>query len=357
MNFGSNNNQIYKQRDSFMGNKKLGAAVIAVSEGLRHIKAYKSNPETELLAICDTDKELLKKRKTDYNVPLAVTDYRELLQMPEIDVISVASPDYYHAEQAIAAMKAGKHVICEKPMTLTLEDATAIIKVTRETRRIFMTGHPTRFTPAFMLAKRIIDRGDIGELFMVESEYAHNYSHSRGKDSWRVDPRRDPFIGGACHAVDLVRWIVGEEMEEAFAYANHKCLTDWPVNDAYMAIFKFKNEVIGKVMCSIGLIRPYTMRSVFHGTGGTIICDNMTPSIQLASLKNSNSDKHANFATIPVDVDNHNVEGEVADLVEAVLRGKPLKADAVEGAKTVAACVAAVESAKTGNKVKVRSDF
>lgn len=340
-----------------MNKKKLGAAVIAVSEGLRHIKAYKSNPETELVAICDTDKELLKKRKLEFGVPIAVTDYRELLKMPEIDIISVTTPDYYHAEQAIAALKAGKHVICEKPMTLTLEDAEAIIKAVRETGKIFMTGHPTRFTPAFMLARKMIKRGDIGELFMVESEYAHNYRHSKGKDNWRVDPRRDPFIGGACHAVDLVRWIVGEDIEDAFAYANHKCLTDWPVNDAYMTLFKFKNNVIGKVMCSIGLIRPYTMRSVFYGTEGTIVCDNMSPTMQVASLKNSNNENNAEFATVPVKVDNHNVEGEVADLVDAILRGKPLKADVIEGAKTVAACVAAVESARTGNKVKVRQEF
>lgn len=341
-----------------MNKKKLGAAVIAVSEGLRHIKAYTSNSETELIAICDPDKELLKKRKAEFNVPIAVTDYRELLKMPEIDIISVTSPDYYHAEQSIAAMKAGKHVICEKPMTLDLQESEEIIKTARETGKIFMTGHPTRFTPAFMLARKMIKRGDIGELFMIESEYAHNYTRAKGKDNWRVDSRRDPFIGGACHAVDLIRWIVGEDIEEAFAYGNHKCLTDWPIAyDAYMALFKFKNDVIGKVMCSIGLVRPYTMRSVFYGTEGTIICDNMSSSIQVASTRNSNHEKHAEFATIPVCVDNHNVEGEVADFLDAILRNKPLKADVIEGAKTVAACIAAVESAKTGIKIKVKNQF
>ncbi len=336
-----------------MKEKKLGTAVIAVSEGLRHIKAYQSNPETELLMICDTDKELLEKRKTEFNVPVAVTDYRDVLANPEIDVVSITTPDYYHAEQAIAAMKAGKHVICEKPMTLNLEEAEAIIETANKTGQIFMTGHPTRFTPAFMLARKMIKHGDIGELFMVESEYAHNYSHARGKDDWRVDARRDPFIGGACHAVDLIRWIVGEDIEEAFAYGNHKCLKDWPVNDAYMSLFKFKNDVIGKVMCSIGLRRPYTMRSVFYGTEGTIICDNMSDSIRVFSTIIG----HNGFATFPVRVDNHNVEGEVADMVDAILKDKPLKADAVEGAKTVAACIAAVESAKIGTKVKVKNNF
>ena len=340
-----------------MKTKKLGAAVIALKEGLRHIKAYQSNPEIELLMICDTDTELLGQRKDEFGVPHAVSDYHEIIANPEVDIVSVATPDYYHAEQSIAALKAGKHVLCEKPMTLNLEEAEAIVNVVRETGQIFMTGHPTRFTPAFMLARKMIRRGDIGEIFMVESEYAHNYTHAKGKDNWRIDARRDPFIGGACHAVDLVRWIVGDDIEEAFAYANHKCLKDWPVNDAYMSLFKFKNNVIGKVMCSIGLIRPYTMRSTFYGTEGTIICDNMSDFMQVANLKNSTHTGHAEFAKFPVHVDNHNVEGEVADLVDAVLREKPLKADVVEGAKTVAACVAAVESAKTGTKVKVKNNF
>jgi len=342
-----------------MSKKKLGAAVIALKEGIRHIKAYQSNPEIDLLMICDTDEKLLAQRKEEFGVPDAVTDYHEVLANPEIDMVSVATPDYYHAEQSIAIMKAGKHVLCEKPMTLNLEEAEEIIKVVRETGQIFMTGHPTRFTPAFMLAKKIIQRGDIGELFMVESEYAHNYTHTGGKDNWRIDERRDPFIGGACHAVDLIRWIVGEDIDEAFAYGNHKCLTDWPVNDAYMALFKFKNEVIGKVMCSIGLVRHYTMRSVFYGTDGTIICDNMSDTMQVASRRNTGRDDESipQFATLPVGVSSHCVRLEVANLIDAILRNKPLKADAVEGAKTVAACVAAVESAQKGNKIKVKNNF
>jgi len=341
-----------------MSVKKLGTAVIALKEGIRHIKAYKEHPETELLAICDPDRELLAQRKAEFNVPIAVTDYRELLKMPEIQLVSVASPDYYHAEQSIAAMRAGKHVLCEKPMTLDLQEAKDIIATVRQTGKIFMTGHPTRFTPAFMLAKKMIERGDIGELFMVESEYAHNYKHIGGKDNWRIDPRRDPFLGGACHAVDLIRWITGVDMDDVFAYANHKCLTDWPVNDAYMAVFKFTNGVIGKVMCSIGLVRGYTMRSVFYGTEGTIICDPLSDTMQVASRKNVVWDNFIpGFATVPVKIDNHNVAGEVASLVDTVLRGKPLKADAVEGAKTVAACVAAIESAKKGVNVKVETKF
>lgn len=344
-----------------MKDNKLGAAVIAVSEGVRHIKAYHENAGYELLGLCDTDTELIRKRQHDFglNEVFTTTDYRELLSNPDIDVVSVASPDYYHAEHSIAALEAGKHVLCEKPMTLNLEETEDIIAAVRRTGKVFMIGHPTRYTPAFMLARTMIKRGDIGELFMVESEYAHNYARTGGKDDWRIDPRRDPFIGGACHAVDLIRWITDDILDEAFAYANHKCLTSWPVNDACMALFKFQNGVIGKVMCSIGISRGYTMRSVFYGTKGTIICDNMSDTMQLASVP-LYGDPNAlltPLVTIPVKVNNHNVESQVQLMADVILRGETNHADVIEGARTVAACVAAVESARTGQPVKIKSNF
>ena len=111
-------------------------------------------------------------------------------------------------------------------------------------------------------------------------------------------------------------------------------------------------------MCSIGLSRPYTMRSVFYGTKGTIICDNLSTKIQLSSVPFYDSDQDATpFIDIPVEVNNHNVEMQVKLMADVVLRGADNHASVVEGARTVAACCAAIESAKTGKPVKVRNNF
>ena len=205
----------------------------------------------------------------------------------------------------------------------------------------------------------MIARGDIGEIFMAETEYAHNYRRVGGASNWRKDKRRDPLLGGGCHAVDLLRWAVDDLMDEAFAYGTKKGLADWPIDfDSYFCVYKFKKGVIGKVMCSIGLSRPYTMRSVFYGTKGTIICDNQSPKMQLASVPfyDTPADSTA-FIDIPVDVNSHNVESQVRLMADIVLRGAENHADVVEGARTVAACAAAIESAHTGKPVKVRNDF
>lgn len=329
---------------------RLGAAVIGLRMGEAHLKAYLQNPHTYVAGICDTDSALLARIREQYRVPLAVSDYRQLLDRPEIRIVSVASPDYFHAEQSIAALQCGKDVLCEKPLTLSLDEARAIVAAVKTTGRRFMVGQVCRFAPGFALARKMIARGDVGELYFVESEYAHSYAHAPGVGNWRVDPRREPFIGGGCHAVDLLRWVAGE-IVEVFAYANHKCLTDWPINDCTVALLKFAGGAAGKVLVSIGCVRPYTMRSVFWGTAGTIICDNTSPEIQVCSRTSPAGP--AAFARFPVPVANHNVSDEVNTFVQCLLNNTPVEANEIEGARTVAACVAAAQSARTGMPVRL----
>lgn len=330
--------------------KKIGVGVIGLQMGTPHLQGYAQNAHVEIVGVCDTNEALTALRQEEYGARVAETDYRELLKAPGIDLVSIASPDYFHAEQCIAAMEAGKDVLCEKPLALEIAEAKQIVAAVERTRRKFMIGQVCRYAPGFLLARNMVERGEIGDVFMVESEYAHNYVNSRGVGDWRVDARREPFVGGGCHAVDLVRWIAGD-VDEVFAYANHKCLPDWPVNDCLVALLKFRNGVVGKVMCSIGCVRPYTMRSVFYGTEGTIICDNTSPEIKLCSRANFRTEP--SFASFPVNISNHNVAAEINELVECILHDKPVTTDVYEGLKTVATCRAAVESARTGKPVRV----
>ncbi|MFH0796759.1 MAG: Gfo/Idh/MocA family oxidoreductase [Candidatus Omnitrophota bacterium] len=330
--------------------EKLGVGVIGLAMGKAHLEGYRQNPHTQIIGICDTDPERLAQVKEEYPAKVVVTDYKELLKNPEIDIISVASPDFSHAEQSITALEAGKDVLCEKPMTASVEEAREIIKAVKRTGRRFMVGQVCRYAPGFLLAKKMKDRGEIGDLFFVESEYAHDYRKVPGVGNWRKDSRREPFLGGGCHAVDLLRWIAGDP-QEVFAYANHKCLTDWPVNDCAVAVYRFPNEVMGKVMVSIGCIRPYTMRSVFYGTEGTIICDNTSSQIQLCSRKNFK--EVPSFASFPVEIAIHNVGAEIAEFVDCILNNQPVPTNELEGARTVIACLSAVESSRIGKPVRI----
>jgi len=326
--------------------------------GLRagHPRHWHDSPLVETHGVCDTDEALVRRVAVECGAPLATTDYRQLIGCPDIDIIFVASPDPWHCEHACAAMRAGKHVLCEKPMVMTLDECVQIVATAAETRAKFLVGQVCRFAPGFVTAKRLIDQGLIGDLFFIESEYAHDYTNIRGVGGWRTDPERPrhPMLGGACHAVDLLRWI-GGNVHEVFAYANRKVLTDWPVDDCTIAVMKFaEGGVLGKVFCGVGVKRPYTMRSVFYGTHGTIVADNTSPEIQLAS---ESAFGHQKFAAIPVGIASHNKRAEMDTLARAILDDTPIELDVREGARTVATCLAAVESAATGAPVAVRNTW
>lgn len=221
-----------------------------------------------------------------------------------------------------------------------------------------MIGQICRYTDSFVKAKKLVEDGEIGELFFVESEYAHDYSKIGGVGGWRVTPERHPIIGGGCHAVDLLRWIAGNPTEVT-AYANNKVLTDWPIMDCTVGLLKFPNNVIGKVMTSVGCKRNYTMRTVLYGTQGTIVVDNTsnTLSVFKESFRGEDSYCDASQQTvemkIPVRVNNHNTAAEIGDFCRCILEGTPVPTDGIEGAATISACLAIVESAKTGERVSI----
>ena len=339
-----------------MSKKKLNLAVIGCSgmaEG--HMYGITDNKEfANLYAICDIDEERLALRKEKFNLDIAVRDYKELLNDPNIDAVVIVTPDQLHLEMTVAFLRAGKDVLCEKPMALSVAECEEMMRVEKETGRKLMIGQVCRCTPAFVQAKELIDSGRIGELFFVESEYAHDYSRIGGHNNWRITPERHGFIGGGCHAVDLLRWIAGNPTEVC-AYSTHKCLTSWPVDDATVAIYKFPNNVMGKVFASIGCKRGYTMRSVFYGTKGTIICDNTSPTMQLFENKDPNSaDDFVTPIELDVNINSHNVSQEIKVFIDSLLNGGEMPVSSMEGASTIAVACATVEATKSGNPVKIK---
>ena len=338
---------------------KMGVIGASPSMGIKHIRSVASHPKMEITAVCDKNEEYLRKAGEESGCKNLYTDWRDLLANPEVEAVVVCVPDSLHEEVTAAALAAGKHVLCEKPMALTLEECDRMREAEKKYGKKLMVGQICRYAPAFKLTKELIARGEIGELYYVESEYAHDYLEARGVDDWRVDPRREPYIGGGCHAVDLLRWIAGDPTEIT-AYSNHKCLTDWPVNDCTISILRFPNNVIGKVFVSIGCKRDYTMRSVFYGTKGTIICDNKTPHITI--YKDDLSGKDAifprNTKTIPIQLPvvlaDHNTYGELESFADSILNDTDVPTSSYEGECTVAVCISAMESAKTGKPVVIR---
>ena len=343
--------------------RKLRFAVAGIGGmGRAHIEGIRRNALAELAAVFDINGEFAAKCASDFGLDRYYTDFEKMLAEEEIDAVIVCTPDQVHREYTVNALRAGKHVLCEKPMAQTVEDCRAMVKAADETGMKLMIGQVCRKAPGFLKAKELVDSCHIGDLFFVESEYAHDYSRipGRGGWQWRTDPvlLRHPVIGGGCHAIDLLRWIAGDP-SEVFAYANHKMLTTWPVDDCTVAIMKFPNDVIGKVMCSIGCKRSYTMRTCLYGSKGTIICDNTSPDITVMREQYGESGEFEGLRTekVPVDINNHNVASEIEELSDCMINDKPVPTDGREGASTVAVGAAIVESAAKGDKITIDYDF
>ncbi len=341
---------------------KLGV-IGAGAFSIRHLDGIRNAPNAEAVAICDINLETAKTRAAEFGVPNVCETVDELLAREDIEAVTLPLPDQVHAEIAIKAMKAGKHVLCEKPMALDLNECKEMIKASKETGMQLMVGQIGRYTPAFVKAKEIYESGALGELFLIESEYAHDYSGIGGTPigpegtPWRMTPEREAIIGGGCHAVDLIRMIAGDPVE-VFSYANNKCLTDWPIHDCSMSVMKFADGTIGKVMNSHGCKRQYTMRSLLYGTKGTLIFDNSSDTMTLYKAGCiEGMDTRTLPITIPVTVNNHNFAAEVQDFCEAILENRPVVTDGVSGAKTVAVCLAIVDSFTNGKPVEPDYNF
>lgn len=338
-----------------MRDGKIVVGIMGLQFGLRHMEGAMENGY-EIGAICDILPGRVQGYGKEYGIPEDrwYTNYKDCLNIG-LDVVILAVPDQDHRKMSEDFLAAGVNVLCEKPLALTREDLCAIIQAEKKSTARFMVGQVCRFTPSFIKAKEMIDAGDIGEIYFIESEYAHDYMKIVSNEkSWRADPKRHGMIGGGCHAVDLMRWIAGDPTE-VVAYGTHKLLPTVPYNDATIAIMKFPNNVIGKVFCSTGCKRNYTMRTLIYGTKGTIICDNTSDHLTLFTVDENDWTKKPE--DIPVGVNNHNVKGEIAVFVDAILNNKPIMMSADEGARSAQACISIVESSDTGKTVYPNYNF
>ena len=327
--------------------KKIKVANIGMKFGMSHVEGAMACG-AEIAALCDCNEENLRFAGERYNIPedRRFSDYTELLDK-DIDIVTVAVPDQLHKKISCDFLRAGKHVLCEKPLALTREDLREIIEAADEAGSKFMVGQICRFTPSFIKAKEIVSSGVIGDVYFIESEYAHDYM--KLVDNWRSDPLRHGVIGGGCHAVDLIRWIAGDPVE-VFAYGTHRLLPTVAYDDATVAIMKFNENLMGKVFVSTGCKRDYTMRTCIYGTKGTLICDNTSPTMTLFTVDEEGVVKEKP-EIIEIEVNNHNAAKEFEVFADAIYNGKEILTDAREGAKTVEVCLSIVESSETGKPV------
>ena len=192
----------------------INAGIIGLGMGATMFVAHDLPDSTiRVNAVCDTNTELLDEVRDRYGVPFATMDWCELIGRSDIDVVGVFTPDALHADHVLAALDAGKHVICTKPMTTSLADAVRILDAVRRTGRTFLVGQTCRFDRNRRAAKALVDKGAYGRLVYVEATYNHDMRPVLDRTPWRWNMPQDLLFGGLCHPMDLAMWIGGRPRE------------------------------------------------------------------------------------------------------------------------------------------------
>ena len=177
-----------------------------------HLPGYSQIPdECEIFAMCDILPEPLEKTKAKYpNVPHTVTDYKELLAMPEIDGVSVCTPNFAHHQITMDALAAGKNVLCEKPIAMNAVQGAEMVAAARKAGKILQIGYNSRFAPSNQALKRYIDAGELGDIYYARAQALR----VRGIPGWGVfiDKEKQgggPLIDIGVHMLDLTLWFMG----------------------------------------------------------------------------------------------------------------------------------------------------
>ena len=248
---------------------------------VRHIPEYLDNPNAKLTGLYDLNLQRAKElaEKSDCK---SYESVEEMLADPEIDAVSVCVANHVHAEITIAALKAGKHVLCEKPMATKLKDCQMMVDTAEQMSKKLMIGQNQRFAKAHAEAKKLIERGDIGSVLTFKTTFGHGgpetWSVDAGPQNWFFDKKRAAMGAMAdlgVHKTDLIQYLLNDTVEETTAKVTTLDKKDSNgnligVDDNAICIYKMKSGIIGTMTASWTYYGEEDNSTIIYGTEGML---------------------------------------------------------------------------------------
>lgn len=258
---------------------KIGIIGCGKIAQVRHIPEYEANPNSQLYGFYDINVERAKELAEKYNGK-AYESYEEMLNDPEIEAVSVCAANSVHAEITVAALKAGKHVLCEKPMATTLEDCEAMVKAAEESGKYLMIDQNQRLAKAHVEAKKMIDDGLIGDIVTFRTTFGHG-----GPETWSIDPGQNTWffdrtkaaMGAMAdlgiHKTDLIQFLTSQRVVETTAQIMTLDKKDAKgeligVDDNAICIYKMSGGAVGTMTASWTHYGAEDNSTVLYGTKG-----------------------------------------------------------------------------------------
>ncbi len=329
----------------------VGAGAIAQA---CHLPGYAKNRHVELVAVADPTVARHREVLAQYPDVRAYKTYRSMLAKEDLDVVSICTPNTYHARQAIDALDAGCHVLCEKPMALSLDDADAMMDAAKRARRKLMIGFTHRLLRGNQQCKQMLRERALGKPFMMRARFAHGGPiPGWAKDRWFYDKRKaggGALLDMGIHAIDLCLWMMGPVKSVS---ANAATLVKRiPVDDNAVLSLEFTNGALGYI--EVGWTsQPGFIGTEIYGTKGSLI-NNYLTGLQLCAGKASAGTDDVTKWTM---LDRKPAMGgwpiEIDAWIDVVRGHEKLTMTGATGRSALAVALAAYESSRTGQRVNL----
>ena len=324
-----------------------------------HIDAINRTALAQVTSVCssrDLDPAALSAKHG--GAIACVRDLPSLLERPDVDVVSICSYPNEHAGQAIAAARAGKHLIIEKPLALSWPDCQAVERAVRESGVRVCVCFECRYSSQFLTIKSVLDHELLGHLHYGEVDYYHGIGPWYGQFRWNIrkDAGGSSLLSAGCHALDALLLCLGTDVESVSGYATgskNKDLAQYEYPSTSVTILKFKSGRIGKCTSSIDCLQPYYFHTHLIGSHGSLL-DNKFHSTKLQGLNKQRWSELAMKTLDSGDVSDHPYHTQFEAFFQALAAGKDMPLTSLADAlKTHEILFAADRSAETGSPVTI----
>jgi UDP-N-acetyl-2-amino-2-deoxyglucuronate dehydrogenase len=321
--------------------KKLNFGIIGCGRiAYKHAEAINKNEKAHLLCVCDFVEDRAVDYKNKYGAECCYTDYHELLENPDLDVVSICTPSGMHAEMGIAAAKAGKHVIVEKPMAMSLQDADDLIQACEDNGVKLAVCFQNRFNPPVQKLRRALEEGRFGKLThgsaVVRWFRPQDYYDQA---PWRGTRANDGgcLMNQSIHNIDLLQWMMGP-VESVFGYTANN-LRKIECEDVGVAVLKFKSGALGVIEAST-TVYPENLEETLNifGEKGTVVLGgiavNKIETWKFADSKEENGSLGGHQQDVP-NVYGFGHDALIEDFIQAIIEDKKPYIDGREGIKAL----------------------
>ncbi|CZT37032.1 Gfo/Idh/MocA family protein [Rhizobium sp. 9140] len=328
-----------------------------------HMESCVKAGNADLYAICDAAPDLLARMAATYEPQRSFADYDAMLADPDLEAVIVATSDAYHVPMSIKALEAGKHVLCEKPIGVSIEEGEALARAVDASGKILQVGHMKRFDPALEAARDFV-RDDMGEILALKAWYCdstHRYTNTdaiqplpvssklarRPGGNPKADLRQYFMLAHGSHLVDTARFFCGDIVAVRARLTTRFGAYCWFVET------EFANGALGHLDLTVAVRMDWHEGFQLYGENGSVVAKTFNPWYFRSSEVDIFHEKDATSRR-PLGADGHFFRRQLEGLADTVLNGAPMRgADVHDGLASIRAMVAIARSVESGERVEL----